>query len=352
MSAEVKQRDMTIKYLENEIQNKIKEIIEKNVYIEELERRLKQQSIISRHTEIEKEEEQEDTDDVLFEISEEEDDDENVPWRVYTTKELQNEYTRLQLKLKETIKCLDPIPFSAIGCKCTNFFFQYERLNTPSIWKTSSVEYWKINKHKVKLFNKNKNDLYNTLNLYNRTPGQFQVLTAGKMYKYFNATKIFDPYAGWGDRCLAAMALNLDYVGVDSNTNLEEPYKKICESYKTKGNVQMFFQRSETVDLETIEFDFVFSSPPFWKSNQIVENYNNCDNNYPNFMRDSLVPIMEKCLARNAWVCLYIPENMYNDLLKPIGECQQLIRFKTCSTRYGNIYCWKKDTLPPTELAS
>ena len=48
-------------------------------------------------------------------------------------------------------------------------------------------------------------------------------------------------------------------------------------------------------------------------------------------MRDSLVPIMKKCLARNVWVCLYIPENMYNDLIEHVGVYQQMIRFKTCS---------------------
>ena len=48
--------------------------------------------------------------------------DDDIPWRKYTDEELKTEYTGLKLKLKK-FKPEDEIPFSAIGCKCSNYFF-------------------------------------------------------------------------------------------------------------------------------------------------------------------------------------------------------------------------------------
>ena len=56
----------------------------------------------------------------------------------------------------------------------------------------------------------------------NHPPAQFPPFLAGQIYKYFDATNILDPYAGWGDRCIAAMALDINYIGIDSNTHLEK----------------------------------------------------------------------------------------------------------------------------------
>jgi hypothetical protein len=350
---ENRQNKILIQKLQIEIHDKIRdlmkkdlEIMEKNNYIDQLENSkgsdLYIPDIISETLEdFEVLSSEEDSNDSSNTIQIHVDDD--LPWKKYTDDELIKEYNRLKLKLKETIRSVDPIPFSAIGCKCTNYFFQYERLNTPSIWKPSSVEFWKHCKDKVYLFSKNKKDLYSTLNFYNHTPGQFLVMTAAKLYKHFNIKKIFDPYAGWGDRCLAAMSLDIDYIGVDSNINLKDPYEKIIEFYETKSKVKMYFEKSENLVVETFDFDFVFTSPPFWKNNQLVENYNNCEGNYNTFMNNSLIPIMKKCLPKNIWVCLYIPENMYNDLAVHIGPCKKIIKFKSCSTRCGEIFCWNNE---------
>ena len=52
----------------------------------------------------------------------------DLPWRVYSDKELQDEYMRLKRKLRDSLgSSFECIPYSAIGCKCTNYFFQYER---------------------------------------------------------------------------------------------------------------------------------------------------------------------------------------------------------------------------------
>ena len=57
-----------------------------------------------------------------------------------------------------------------------------------------------------------------------RAPSHFPPAVAGRLYRLFGARSVADPFAGWGDRCIAAMALRLRYLGADSNVNLRNPY--------------------------------------------------------------------------------------------------------------------------------
>jgi hypothetical protein len=51
-------------------------------------------------------------------------------------------------------------------------------------------------------------------------PFQFPPYVAGMVYRYFNAKNVFDPYTGWGDRCLGEMVLGINYIGCDSNNHV------------------------------------------------------------------------------------------------------------------------------------
>ena len=269
----------------------------------------------------------------------------DFPWRIYKKDEILLEFKRLKTHIRKEI--VFPIPFSTIGFKCTNFYFQYERMKTPRCDRQlSTINFWLNNKSKVmKIIKSDKyknRDLFSTLNFLNHTPSHFPIVTAGKIYKYFNAKKIFDPYAGWGDRCLAAMALDIDYTGIDSNTNLRNCYQEMIKNYETESNIQIIFNKSENCSIESVDFDFVFSSPPFWKNGKMLERYNNIEISYDYFMLTSLIPVLLKCFRRRKiWICLYITEEMYNDLVKIFGKCKKSIKFNTNNNRFGNIYCWK-----------
>lgn len=267
------------------------------------------------------------------------------PWRQHTKEELLTEYTRLQVKLK-TDKIGGNVtitPFSVVGYKCSNEFFQYERMNTPGFNRPSSIEYWLKNKENIiKFSNSQGRDYFSTVNYFNHAPSQFPVVTAGLVYKLFGATRVFDPYAGWGDRCLAAMAMDIDYIGIDCNKNLKKPFQKMTKFYKTNSNVKIIIKQAEKVKLAELDFDLVFTSPPFWRQDKMLEVYNHCPQDYTNFLSKSLIPIVNECLKRGVWVCLYIPDNMYMDVKRIIGPCQKAIKFKTNRTTVETIYCWHK----------
>lgn len=224
------------------------------------------------------------------------------------------------------------------------FFFQYERMNTPGRkGRKTTICYWNENKNRMIDFSKKqKRDLFSTLNFYNHVPSQFPIIVAAKIYRYFNATKILDPYAGWGDRCLAALAMDIDYTGIDSNPNLEIPFQKLCNYYPSESNCKIYIDKCENIDIDNIDFDFVLTSPPFWYKNNLLEVYNNTESNYDIFLNNSLIPILNRCLDKNVWICLYIDENMYSDLVKVFGESNKKLSFNSWNKRQNFIYCWKK----------
>ena len=276
----------------------------------------------------------------------------SFPWRKYTSKELINEFLRLGKKIEEQITF--PLKRSYIGYLCSNYFFQKQRLSTSKHKCMSSVEYWKkkspTEKKRIRHYSANHNgDDFRGIVSLSHTPAQFPVVAAGKLYLYFDASCVFDPYAGWGDRCLAAMAANIDYIGIDSNPNLLTPYDRMIKKFLpyTDSSIEMIYQKSEDVDIKDLEFDLVFTSPPFWTQDKILlENYADCETDYSTFLQHSLIPMFRKCLRRKVWICLHLPENMYKDLVPIVGKCNKKIDINS-STRPHNvgfqdiIYCWK-----------
>jgi 16S rRNA G966 N2-methylase RsmD len=262
----------------------------------------------------------------------------SFPWKVYSTEEIHEDFVNLKL-LKNS------------GNSCSNFFFQYERLNTPNINGNSAVEYFYNEKEDIiKRSEESKRDLLSTITWLNHSPAQFSPLLACKIYKFFEATSVFDPYAGWGDRCVAAMSMDINYTGVDKNPRLTECYENMMEEYERnalhsaqrKSNVEFINDSAENyiINLDVSKFDLVFSSPPFYKPNgKIVEQYNETEVNYEKFMETSLIPVMNKFKNADITICLYIPHNMYMDLKDKYGfGMANIIRID----KKRNLYFWGK----------
>ena len=275
----------------------------------------------------------------------------SFPWRKYTKKELLIEFERLKKRINTKITF--PIKRSIIGYPCSNYFFQKERLNTDKFCCMSSVKYWKSKssqeKKKIQNFSKKyKQDDFTSIVCMSHTPAQFPIVAAGLLYKYFNASNIFDPYSGWGDRCIAAMATNINYTGVDSNDKLLSCFQEMVNTFveKSESEVVIMIDKVENIDYKNIKTDLVFTSPPFWTKDKILlEKYNNCEEDYNIFMDKSLLPLFHFFLIKKIPICLHIPELMYKDIVKKFGNCQEKIEIKS-NYRPGKnslkdiIYCW------------
>jgi len=281
----------------------------------------------------------------------------DFPFRLYNTEELYIEFIKLQKLINKTCTSLKTIiPIKRIGYKCSNAFFMYERYATPSKTKLSCIEYWNKNKYYITKYHQSSinRDLQASISFLNHVPSQFPVFVASYIYKLFNAKSIFDPYAGWGDRALAS--ININYTGIDSNNNLKPLYENMLNFYKDKftSYVCMYFTKSETyISNNETTYDLTFTSPPYWdKSHNVIEHYNNLNKGYLDFLITSLIPNIKHALKYSKNVCINMPSNMYDDVLKysDIEPAKYNIFFKTRQNTKHNkssvnniIYCFKTD---------
>tara|TARA_B100001175_G_C19450150_1_gene610879 strand:+ start:464 stop:1228 length:765 start_codon:yes stop_codon:yes gene_type:complete len=253
--------------------------------------------------------------------------------------ELLDEYKRLIEKVQEPAK--STIPRSIIGYPCTNQFFQHERLNTPgySNSKMSTIEYWNTPNGPKRIADSCKkagSDEFRAAVFLTHAPAQFPIVAAGKLYKHFNATRVFDPYAGWGDRCLAAMATDTDYVGVDSNRKLQKCFKRLVNYYPTQAEIEFISSKAEDTNYEDLDYDLLLTSPPFWIDGKMVECYADSIDDYDEFLESSLFPIMDDAFDKKARVCLHLPNQMYHDVKKEFGKANKIFTYGT----KDKIYCW------------
>ena len=190
----------------------------------------------------------------------------------------------------------------------------------------------------------------------------FKSTTAKYLYKKYGASHVLDPTAGWGGRMLGAWALDIDYTGIDTNTELKPAYDGMIdflnkeqefdtELFETQtSQLKMIFKSCLDVDFSEIPYDMVLTSPPYinlelyehmepWQSDEA-------------FYKDFFLPLFEKCLKHikiGGNVCFNISPKMYEDALKHgLPECdseedllQQLGQQKG-KKKQDKIYIWRK----------
>lgn len=110
---------------------------------------------------------------------------------------------------------------------------------------------------------------------------QFRPSVAKALYDIFDAKKVLDFSAGWGDRLVGFLASNAEsYIGIDPNTKLHAPYQNIVDFYGAEKEAHFLCSPAEEVDYESLEYDFVFTSPPYFdveiysdEETQSIENF-------------------------------------------------------------------------------
>ena len=249
------------------------------------------------------------------------------PWRRINTEQLMQAFEELQRKCQE-----DPLRTtrSHAGKVCSDKFFQKERLRTAGSRraKQTPVEFYKAKHDLVHRHAEiNGGTLFHAWVFLSRAPAHFPPLLAARLYRRFGATAVADPFAGWGDRALGAMALGIPYLGVDSNRRLRSCFRSMCDALPGGERVTVLFQKSQTVDFDQYDFDLVLSSPPYYgKTNhRLVERYNGAEANYHKFMDECLFPITQRFLDRGVRVLYALPHHMHIDLESRIKCCQGVI---------------------------
>lgn len=164
---------------------------------------------------------------------------------------------------------------SSVGNDCSDFFQRHNRVkcgtskfDSPKIvWYDNDKLHYCLNAlWSLKVNELNENILFSTMALRQYVASQFRVSSAKAIYELFNAERVLDTSAGWGDRFagFSAASCTKEYLGIDPNTSLHSGYIKQAVLYNTGKNYNFLKAPAEDVILPFEYFDLMFTSPPYF----------------------------------------------------------------------------------------
>ena len=306
--------------------------------------------------------------------------DDSYPYRIISNQDAINDFLALKRMAKDDIN-----PNSLAGNKTVDWGTERARRKT-KYRNHSFIEMWNRKDRRKKMMEfarrvKKKDPkrsiegcIRSAIDLQWGTVNTMRAAAAVQMYKKYKATRVLDFTAGWGARMIAAMALDIDYIGIDTNTDLKPGYAKIIKLLKpyTKSKVKMIWKEAQKVKYSKLgKYDYVFTSPPY----EYLEAYENMTNyekkgskivqpsssqkikmdDSAKFYEEFLVPTLKKVykyLPRNKFICLNMPDIMYDKIKsrwKKVTKCEDYKIIKRTGGPVGKnrrgkelIYCWKK----------
>jgi tRNA1(Val) A37 N6-methylase TrmN6 len=255
-----------------------------------------------------------------------------------------------------------------IGNTIVDYFTYQQRLCTKGKYNVNffefivNIDYFKEKKfiqnmieyyNNVKNKNKQKNDYIVLKEVYNICISAINIirpLVYMEIYSKYKPNTILDFCAGWGGAAVAASALNIpNYIGIEINDNLKEPYEKLCVflSNKSKTNIEMYFENALNIDYSKLNYDLVFTSPPYYfiqkyEKNTIYKDKNEMDKLFykPLFTKTF------KNLKIGGKYILNVNKEIYERVcISLLGEAIEIFPYKK-SKRQNNykemVYVWNK----------
>lgn len=255
-----------------------------------------------------------------------------------------------------------------IGNDIVDYFTFLQRLHTRGKYNINyfefiaNIDFFKKKKfiqnmiiyyENVKNKNKQKNQYIVWKEIYNICISAINIirpLVYMEIYDRFKPISILDFCAGWGGAAVAASALNIpNYTGIEINHHLEKPYQELktfLSSHSTT-NVDMRFQNALEVDYSLINYDLVFTSPPYYfiqkyENNTIYKSKEEMDE----FFYKPIFTKTYQNLKKGGHYILNVNREVYERVcISVLGEAQEIFPYKK-SKRQNNykeiVYIWLK----------
>jgi len=255
-----------------------------------------------------------------------------------------------------------------IGNNVVDYFTFTQRLSTRGKYNINYYEFIaNIEYFKEKKFIQNMLNYYETVKNKNKKKNQYIVwkevynicisavniirpLVYMEIYSKYEPNTILDFCAGWGGALIAASALNIPkYIGIEINYNLKSCYDELQNFLGNLSNnkSEIFFQDALTIEYEKLNYDLVFTSPPYY----FIQKYENNVKYESKEKMDELFykPLFSKTylhLKKGGYYILNVNKEVYERACIPIlGIANEEYPYKK-SKRQNNyqeiVYVWYK----------
>lgn len=153
----------------------------------------------------------------------------------------------------------------------TDFYTEEQRLSGHVHGHESPISFWENNYEVIRgnVISRGLEVTPSTLreSVYqlSRECTQFKATVTKAVIQQFDARRILDPCAGWGDRLIGAIAADVDrYLGFDPNTRLCEGHSKIIQEFGDSSKHTVVYEPFQHAVISPEEtFDLIFTSPPY-----------------------------------------------------------------------------------------
>lgn len=158
-----------------------------------------------------------------------------------------------------------------------------------------------------------------------------------------------DPTAGWGGRAVGCSVFGIPhYIGIDSNTNLREPYSGLCHFLESRSptRITMLFMNALTVDYSELSYDLVLTSYPYYNIEKYCNytTYKTKRQMNEEFYKPLTLEIFKHLLPGGHLVLNVSPE-IYDFIRTFLGDAliiHPLLARNRNTTYRESIYIWRK----------
>jgi len=169
-----------------------------------------------------------------------------------------------------------------------------------------------------------------------------------KVLQMFKPRKWLDPCAGWGDRLRCAISYGCEYLGIDTNKDMESAYEKIIDELGDPKKVQVKIGRFQNIRINET-YDLIFTSPPFYTKE--LYSHMKVWESIHEFMTEFLRPLLRKSfrlLDKKGHLVLYIEDKGVDSFIPLMKEYANELGFIYEGAFYYEAstprpyYVWKK----------
>lgn len=124
--------------------------------------------------------------------------------------------------------------------------------------------------------------------------------------KYYNTKVLLDPCCGWGGRLLGTVAAGAHYIGFEPNTETYNNLIKLVQFLGIEDKVTLYNQPAELMDINSLEYDTVLTSPPYYNLEIYCNEETQSENKYSSYndwLNNWLKPLIDLTSQKAKVIC-------------------------------------------------